>query len=1124
MALLSDIHAATGGQTACSLLQAPVRALRSAADSLDSMKNNPPAGVRQLADQLKGVELPRIEGVDAVADGIRGLRSALPEAGELTQPVADALGEFFGAIQDNLSGQLDGLLSSFSGLDTLANVGMSQPVDGTMASRLQALQDALVAVPDPLTVVTLLEWIQTGMERFPRGIFRSRYLPLVDELREKLQTTLRWNTLSGTELVAEVEQTLVALAGYVHRSFLTDGVETVSTPLLALSAGFDAARLDGALDGMLEAMGVLADAVTGGDLNGTEATIADLVQHRSDVEGILGALHAQAPAVAHVRSQLDGLPEELEDRALHFLSVIQPPHDLEVLGLALEPLGEVIANSGLNTVMDKLTEFVSSIRGVLDSLNISSLKDTFLQVLATAEEAVNGLREVLMRVTIEFSALMDRVRSAIQGLGIGSAVDAMENGLRNFIALVRQTADTVFSPVRNFLLGVFHTVNGFLDELDPSVVVQALKRVISTFTDLLSNPQLLNAIDSVKGALDTVNAELGGFTFKPGTDLVVQGIDVVEKALQIASSLPLPDSLKKELRAALNQLPRSLDPAVDVISDALDELVDEGPRPVLLQIKVGPGKLVDLVSAYAPEKLVKECLGSTYQDLLTEMERFTPSSLLVPIQQALDVVKTEVRRIADPSAALEPLQAPFDELLGLLDAFDPEELIAPLNDELQDGMQALIEVLPIGAANAIFDQVAGVALRIQSVSDALSAVHGFLDELRQRLGGLSNARQQAQDLGTAIAARVDQVSDISAVTAAMGLLGTALGDIHAGPLLARVDGAVQTLSAQFASTEAKQRLSQIAAAMQTFPVASLMGLPPSLNQTNVKAFLDEFDPLAAGIAAPVDMIDTLGSQLQASQGRLASYLHDWDERFLPPTGPILQLHRPTLTAAELQAMLRQSIEDQLMNTLDPVMRVVEYLQNGVDGVVAQVAALSQDLNEVLTDILEITDALEELRDATNELIETLLGLDLGFLADGFRTVFDTVRTELQAFSPAHIGEVLGRAFDDILAVLDLDELIGAAGLDAGYQEIVENLRRLDPGKILIETLQPEFEKVLSFLMRFDLSVQIDAFLSNIDRLKEELRAELTRVSDAYEGMWDAIPSSIGGVTGTATVSVTITAA
>jgi uncharacterized protein YoxC len=1123
MALLSELNTITGENSACSILEVPVAAMRSAADALDDMKNNPPDAIQTLARELQNIETPTIPGVDALTEGIRALRNEIPsDVGELTQPVADAMAEFFDEIRDNFGGKLDDMLGGFAGLGQLGESGFSGPVDGSLSDVLAEMQNMVAAIPNPFTVETLLQWLKNGLDDFPRGIFPYRYFPVIDELKDKLETTLRWSDMNGTELAGEIEQTLISLAESLRGNFIVEPLKPITDDLDRFADSIDAPALTMALDGLQTSMSNVSTAIKSGDLSGSASDIAGLLTYKGVITNSLSAIDAQIPELNGNRNAIVGLPDEMEDRALHFLALMQPPHDLEAIGLLLNPLATAIEDTGISVLLGKVEDFIGSIRGVLNGLNITSFKDDLLAGFQAAEDGIDTLRNMLMQMTITFSALMDRVSDAIEGLGISSIIDAMENGLRSFTSLVQQTANTIFAPVRNFLMGIFQSINGLLAQLDPAAVVATLQGILSKFTDLLSNPQLLDAIDTVKGALDTVNGELGTFTFKPGADVVVTGIDVVEKALQIASALPLPDSLKEELRDALNKLPRSLDPAVDTLVDGLEEIINEGPKPFLLQVKTGPQKLVDIISEYSPEKLVNECLGTTFQDMLTEMGRFEPSALLVPIQQALDVVKEEVRRIGDPVDILSPLNAPFDELLGLLDDFDPEEIIAPLSDALQDGIQAILEVLPIGAANAIFDQIAGVATTIQGVHDGLDEIHTFADVLRTRMNGLANARQQMQNLGNDIAARINTVSDMTGINAAMAGVGTALSEINGPALKGIVDTSVNALSGELNGLDLPTKLASIASALQVFPVTQLNNLPASLAQTNIQSFLTGFDPTGAAMAAPAEFVGKFPGQLQTSKAGFDSLMAEWNSRYLEPTGPIMQLHQPGLTLVGLQTMLSDTIENQLTETLEPVMQVVEHLQEGLDGIVTQIAGLVSDLNDILADILDITDALEELRVALNKLVEALLNFDLNFVAEGFQQVFDTLISELGALAPSHIAAILAQAFDDLLEILDIEKLIGAGALDAEYAEIVENLRALDPGKIIVEVLQPEFEKVLEFILRFDLSIQIDDFLVNIERLVADLRTELDRVADKYEVMWNAIPSSVGGVTGVS-VSITITA-
>ena len=77
-----------------------------------------------------------------------------------------------------------------------------------------------------------------------------------------------------------------------------------------------------------------------------------------------------------------------------------------------------------------------------------------------------------------------------------------------------------------------------------------------------------------------------------------------------------------------------------------------------------------------------------------------------PVQGALDEVKEKLTETIEPSRLLQPLEAPFTEMLGLFDQVDPHALVAPLQEKLSAGIDTLINALPLDAANEAFDHVA----------------------------------------------------------------------------------------------------------------------------------------------------------------------------------------------------------------------------------------------------------------------------------------------------------------------------------------------------------------------------------------------------------------------------------
>ena len=102
------------------------------------------------------------------------------------------------------------------------------------------------------------------------------------------------------------------------------------------------------------------------------------------------------------------------------------------------------------------------------------------------------------------------------------------------------------------------------------------------------------------------------------------------------------------------------------------------------------------------------------------------------------------------------------------------------------------------------------------------------------------------------------------------------------------------------------------------------------------------------------------------------------------------------------------------------------------------------------------------------------------------------------------------AFDQALASLDVSKLLPAgelAALDQSYEAILTGLRALDPKKLVVEAVQPEFDKkVMPLLAAFDITVVLRALIERLDALKAELSVEFGKVDDAYKAMLAAVPT------------------
>ncbi len=651
-------------------------------------------------------------------------------------------------------------------------------------------------------------------------------------------------------------------------------------------------------------------------------------------------------------------------------------------------------------------------------------------------------------------------------------------------------------------------MNSFITTFDPRVVIEELRQLIQVVTDILSNPQLLDVVDGLYKVLEQVNAELGTFSFKPATDAVVEAIGIVEGVLEIASSLPLPDSVRSELEAALRALPPSLAPITGEITGGFESLINEGPKPILSEIKEGPARLIDVVQGYSPEQLIGDELSRPYTEFLDSMVAFRPSELLRPVQEALDGLKTQLNQAANPAQFLQPLEEPFDELMGLLDQFNPQELIQPLQEQLQSGIHSITEHLPLEETDAVFDQIGEITARIAQVVAAGLEFRNLVQTFNAQMAGLADGESQIQDLSNEIASKIDQVSDISELSDAASEVEGALDSIMAAPLQQVVETPLDTLIAKLDDMQTSTRLVDLVTAQRGFPRRELDALPGSPEKSAILALLEGFDPLDESFTVPLNALHTWRAELDVAKTDLASFFADWDDRYHGAQSPLTELRRPDLSAAEIKTLLSETLQREFSELFAPIFKVMNHFQDMFNALFSELFALLDALQATVADFLAIADSLQDLRGAINRLVQTLEDFDISFIATEIQSLFDGLKLKLGLFHPARIAAIVGRAFDDLLSLLDVNELLGADQLDRNYAGLLEILEDLNPGTLVTDLVQPEFDKILVFLARFDLSAPIDTFLALLDTLGQELETELTQTAEAYESMMNAVPSGV----------------
>ncbi len=1117
------------------LIENQVTRLLSAGETVGDAQNQSASGIGALRNLATNILPPNLNRNDLLEQGFSSIRNLLPT--DVSQALGGLDGQidnFFGGLQTNLVGELGGILDNFSALRGLG-LGMGgsllqetgtrlpTPVPGATAARrdvqavVSEIETLLDLLPNPLNVQSLLELVLEQLQRLPRERIPLQNLPVFDELRDKLETTLHWLAADGPGVSAHLAQSTQRLATYIRTTFYNNTLTPIRGRLEALPAAVNLGDLQTQLTATTSGINALAMRVRSGSIAGSREDIIALAAQ-------IGSLHTGCTAIkTHwmdgdgrtLARELSVLDERLEEQMADLLLLSAPSTDLALVGLAALPFNQLMEAAGIEDFIGGIRSLFDTVANLVEMLNIDAIGATVSGVIDEATGAIEGFQNMLVNITVEFTLLSNRVEQGIEDLNIAGIVAELRGILEQFEHTIVQGINDLFRPIRDFLEEVFEQINGFVAGFDPALVIDAVLDLIRVLTDLLSNPTLLDTIARLKNALEDVNGELAGFSFRPVTDAVVTGIDVVKGVFEVAGGLPLPDSVVQKVSDVLKGLPDGADmhKLSDTINEGLEDIVEEGAKPALLAIKDKPAEFIEEVKKYSPDRYLGAHISAPYQAFLNQLEGFKPSALMQPVTEELNKALDELRRVADPTKLFAPLQEPYNTLYRALDDLDPQALVQPLQEKLIEGIQALTSRLPLDAADEAFAQVDSIAREVGKAVEEAGRVRDALAMIDARISVLSDAEAQTLQLGDDITNKLNGVSDFTPIAAAFGALEATIADMEGPILKTYLFQPLDQTIAQLEALDAQNRLIALVQAQRGFPLSQLNSLDASDEKTALLALLNGFNPMDDLFTGTLGGLQDRQTMLREARTRMATFFPQWQTRYFQPGGPLNHFRHGNLTLPELKTLLADTVREQLTRYIAPVFKAVGQVQALLAALLESIVDLMQRLEAQVNGLLSITEALDHLRSAIHGLVDQLEALDIMFIAREIQDVFDAVKAQLEALNPETIGNLLKTTFDHLLDALNPATLLGLSVLDGKHGQLVALLRERDPGKLLTDAVQPEFDKVLDFLRLFDISEIITVFLQNIEALQTQLATELDRTVTAYDSMIQAIPDRFDGQIG-----------
>ncbi|MCS7220698.1 MAG: hypothetical protein RML36_09215 [Anaerolineae bacterium] len=1138
--LFARIDAGLEGNDVSLRLTAQVNHLTAVATTVAGFIHNPPQGINDLLRFLRELPLPDIRVGGDLAATLGRLQQTVPTdlssvtgvlATGLQQLQTDVETEVLAVLREAIEAALaihqltqtdvfcadagssgsgeagengaSGDAENGTGSGDGGPSGSSGPPTPAAINQANAALDRL---PSPLNVETFLAWLHQGTDIPARDAMIPILLPVVDDLRDPLDTLLTWRTMDAAQIRSHLADTLSHV-----EAFIRAGVDSALSPLVAdlnrIASSLPTTALTRIADRLTMQLGELRMAIAAGDLSGAGPTVAAMNALLDEYEAVRSTLHADVLGeLTALTERLNLLPGDLEAGMGHVVSALRPNGSLGQISELFVSLPESPnADETSAALEDRGTALADWLRGLLDQIDLAAVQEAMETAVSGARSLVNSLDESLVTVTLEAQNLFGEAEALLNQVDTEAIAQQVEAAIEQFKSELIQQLRALFTPVRDVIGQVITRISQGVDAFNPEDIIEGLRQAIQTLTGILQDPAVIATVNEVRDALDAVTQQLTALSFAPLTDQVIASIEEVTETLRDIDTSKLDTALQLALQAALAVLPEDLTPITNSLVDEFGELMDSGPIPLLEAVRPQPQRLLDQVRRFEPAALVGDALTQPYHMLLTQMQAFQPSQLLMPVQQELNNLKDRLKANINPGRALEPLERPFDELMEAFDRLSPGELVRPLEEVIADLINQLLEAVP---TDEVFGQIDTALKRVERAIGIGDGVVVLLRRVRDLLEGFANAPRQLDAWLDSILDQVESV-DTGSLQPLLMSLSQALDDTRAAALMGRLGEMLNPLLAALEGLNGQARLTALIQAYRGISRSALSVLPDTPEKTAVIAALDRFNPTQPAFGAPYRALAAWRQELAQTQAALQAALADWDARY-HSDGVLTGFRQPSVTGAQLRQWIEEALDPQFTRPVKALFVLVEPVRLTIGTLVAQLESLMSLLKDRLANLLSGPNSLGAIRDMLQELIQRLRDFNLSFLIEGLNELFIQVRNKLEALSPAHLRQIVEQAFNEMLDTLDVSQLLPVADLaqlDADYIAIVNKLKALDPTKLVIQVVQPEFEQaVIPLLETFDLTPLLDALVERSRALEDELRAGLDQVNNAFRAMRQAVPA------------------
>ena len=1143
--LFTQLNTSLEGSDFTQKLTGQIGNLASLIDLVTGLVNDPPNSLGDLVQVLDEIELPNLGsdlGVDTgFASVLNSIGDVLPaDLSQVTGGLTSGLNELGASISADIAGELSATIQAARAIYDLIQLdwtckdgstsatGSSGPDSGSdpgnnsdteeeeqsatesLSASMDQLDSMLNLLPDPVNIKSILPLIIDSINKISRMIPVPIAIPGFNDIFEPLDIIVSWDRMEEADFAAFISDTFSETADLIKDS-LRAGINSLKTGFTdQINGPAQVAVLEPVAENLASGIDALISVVESGDPAGSDILVAGLESSLDQYDTIKSSLPADFFDNARVLNQsIKSLVDDLQDQIESVIIAVSPGRVLE----DLDPLLAKLEFQPGSAEIEKLEELLDTIFGWLQELvnkiDLTAIQEPLETAVNTAESAVGEIDNLMVGVTLNVQELFGQLESLIDQVDPQALIAQVTEEINTFGEEISGQMESLLAPINAAVSALVSNVGSAVDQFNPADLVTALETVFTSIQSLL-NPAL-QSVDEIRQAIESAVDALNNLSFAPLADQVIDSIDDVTESLDSIDKATLNTMLEMALDTAVAILPADLEPLVQPLITGMGEVIEgeNGPVAIINPVKDKPAELLDKIKEYDPAVLIQDALTDNYTAVLTQMKEFSPGNLIIePMEQVLNALKQRLTDEVQPSKLLKPLEQVFEQIKESFSALEPAELIEPLNQAVTNAINTVIDLLPLDESDAAMEQVDKVVKKIEEFVGTGDKIKSVFQKIRDILNNLTDADQQIDNWIDEIIGKLDLSGVQSTINAALSELSDAVSAVKADDLKNYINQEFDEILDSFDTLNPDIFLTDIVQKYRRLETG-VNALPDSSEKTVITDLLARLNPMQEGFLGPFQVYANIKENITTVKQGLEAAFETWDTQYHHPESIFSNLGYESLNTDQLKDMIRETIEPVLKKPLKALFSWIQPVSDAIIAFLGKIEPLIDSLQDKIAVLLLGPEALDRINDSIQSLEDRLRNLDFGFITASVESIFNEIETKIESLNPAVIGSALDQAFADFLETIDVTLLISQSDidqLDSDFEEVIAKLEALNPDTLVVQPLSEIYNNnILPLINAFDISEVIDAIVSRLKELDDELETELGRVNQEYVEMLAAVP-------------------